>query len=199
MTVLIDALGALMIATLLLLMMVTFQMQFQETADRTIFAAQMMTHEQRACRELNNLIALAGVDLPSDSLAVIVADSSRLVFRSYWDYSNNIKTTVGNSIDLKLRNSTTDVGRELDILQSSSPVYDLGSIFWLEDLRFTYYDMSGTSLGNSVTGANRLNIYSIDVNMTFMREPPMIQTEPLRVRIQQRCYLMNRYLRYEHP
>jgi hypothetical protein len=196
MTVLIDALGALMIATLLLLMMVTFQMQFQETADRTIFAAQMMKHEQKACRELNNLIALASVNLPIDSIAVIMADSTRLQFRTYWDYSNNVKTTVANTISLTLRNSTTDVGRELDIMQTSSPVYDLGSIFWLEELKFNYYDINGTSLGNRVIGAARLNIFSIDVNMTFMREPPMINTEPLRVRMQQRCYLMNRYLRY---
>jgi hypothetical protein len=199
MAVLIDLLGALMIATLLLLMMISFQFQFQNTADRTIFAAQMMTHEQRACRELNNLIALAGVNLPTDSVAVTVADSTRMAFRTYWDYMNNAMTTTANTLSLTLSPSTTDVGKELAILQSASPVYNLGSILWLEHLSFRYYDLAGNSLGQVVTGAARRNIYSIDVNMTFKRDPPVIQTTPLRVKIQLRCYLMNRYLRYELP
>jgi hypothetical protein len=196
MSVLIDLLGALMIATLLLLMMMTFQMQFQQTADRTIFAAQMMSHEQHACRELNNLIALAGVNYPGDSIVVIIADSTHMQFRTYWDYMNNAMTTTANTLSLTLNPSTTDVGRELAILQAASPVYNLGSILWLENLSFRYYDIAGANLGTVVTGANRLNIYSIDVNMTFKREPPMIQTTPLRVKVQLRCFLMNRYLRH---
>jgi hypothetical protein len=196
MAVLIDLLGALMIATLLLLMMMTFQMQFQQTADRTIFAAQMMTHEQRACRELNGLIALAGVNFSRDSTVVIVADSTRMQFRTYWDYMNNVMTSTANTLTLTLNPSTTDVGRELSIWQAATPVYNLGSILWLENLKFQYYDVTGASLGYRVTGAALKNIYSIDVDMTFKRDPPMIQTTPLRVKVQLRCYLMNRYLRY---
>lgn len=196
MTVLIDLLGALMIATLLMLMMITFQFQFRDTADRTVFAAQMMTHEQRACRELNNIIALVGVNLPIDSVAVTVADSNRLEFRTFWDYKNNVMTNVANTLSLTLSNSTTDVGRELSILQSASPVYDLGSILWLEDLSFRYFNINDSLMGKVVTGDARKNIYSIDVNMTFKRDPPSINTTPLRVKVQQRCYMMNRYLRY---
>lgn len=196
MTVLIDLLGALMIATLLMLMMITFQFQFRDTADRTVFAAQMMTHEQRACRELNNIIALVGVNLPIDSVAVTVADSNRLEFRTFWDYKNNVMTMVANTLSLTLSNSTTDVGRELSILQSASPVYDLGSILWLEDLSFRYYNINDSLMGKVVTGDARKSIFSVDVNMTFKRDPPSINTTPLRVRVQQRCYMMNRYLRY---
>jgi hypothetical protein len=199
MTVIIDVLGALMIATLLLLMMITFQMQLRETADRTIFAAQMMTHELRACRELNNLIALAGVNIPYDSVAVILADSTKMAFRTYWDYQNNVMTSTANTISLTLDTLATDVGKELSILQSASPVYDLGSIFWLEHLNFNYFDIDGGTLGQIVTGDTRKQIYSVDINMTFKRDPPLIQTIPLRVRIQLRCYLMNRYLRHEQP
>lgn len=197
MTVLLDLLGALMIATLLLLMMISFQFQFQNTADRTIFAAQMMNHTLRACSELNNLVALGGVNFPMDSVVVIVADSTRMQFRTYWDYQNNVMTGSANTLSLTLSSTTTDVGRELAILQSASPVYDLGSIFWIEDLRFVYYDMDGNSLGQVVTGEARRGIFSVDVNMTFRRDPPMIQTTPLRVRMQLRCYMMNRYLRYD--
>jgi hypothetical protein len=196
MTVLIDLLGALMVATLLMLMMITFQFQFRDTADRTVFAAQMMTHEQRACKELNNIIALVGVNIPIDSVAVTVADSNRLEFRTFWDYKNNVMTNVANTLSLTLSNSVTDVGKELSILQSASPVYDLGSILWLEDLSFKYYDINDNELGNVVTGDTRKNIFSIDVNMTFKRDPPSINTTPLRVKVQQRCYMMNRYLRY---
>lgn len=196
MGVLLDLLGALMIATLLMLMMISFQFQLQDTANRTIFAAQMMTHEQTACKELNNLIALAGVNLPIDSIAVTLADSNRMAFRTYWDYSNNVLTLNANTISFTLKNNTTDFGRELDILQSSSPVYDLGSILWLEDLSFYYYDINGYGLGNVVVGDTRKEIFSVDVNMTFRRDPPTINTTPLRTKVQLRCYLMNRYLRY---
>ncbi len=195
MGVLLDLLGALMIATLLMLMMISFQFQLQDTANRTIFAAQMMTHEQTACKELNNLIALAGVNLPIDSIAVTVADSNRMAFRTYWDYSNNLLTLNANTISFTLKNAT-DFGRELDILQSSSPVYDLGSILWLEDLSFYYYDINGYGLGNVVVGDTRAQIFSVDVNMTFRRDPPIINTTPLRTKVQLRCYLMNRYLRF---
>jgi len=196
MTVLIDLLGALMIATLLMLMMITFQFQFRDTADRTIFAAQMMTHEQRACKELNNIIALVGVGYTKNSIVVQTADPTHLVFLTYWDYKNNVKTNVANSIDLSLDTLETDVGQTLNILQSASPVYDLGSILWLKDLSFTYYDTTGVALGNNVTGDARRNIYSIDVNMTFERKAPMINKAALQTKVQLRCYMMNRYLRY---
>ncbi len=196
MTVIIDLLGALMVATLLMLMVITFQLQFRDTADRTIFAAQMMSHEQRACKELNNIIALVGVNYPIDSLVVIQADSTRLQFRTFWDYQGNMMTNTANTLSLTLSNSTTDVGRELDILQSASPVYDLGSILWLEELRFRYYDINDSLMGSVVTGSDLGRIYFIDVNMTFKRDPPDITTTPLRVKVQQRCYLMNRYLRH---
>jgi len=196
MAVLLDILGALMIATILLLMMITFQLQLRDTADRTIFAAQMMNHEQRACKELNGLMALAGVKMPIDSIAVIIADSTKMAFRTYWDFQNNVMTETPNTISFTLSATATDFGRELDILQSASPVYDLGSILWLEDLKFFYYNIDGDSLGNQVIGSDRVKIYSCDVNMTFKRDAPTVGTTALRTKVQLRCYLMNRYLRY---
>jgi hypothetical protein len=197
MNVLIDLLGAVMIATLLLLMIITFQLQLRDTADRTIFAAQMMRHEQNACRELNNLIALTGVNLPIDSVAVVLADSTRMAFRTYWDFSHNMMTGAANTISFTLNPNLTDFGRQLDIMQSASPVYDLGSILWLEDMHFQYYDINGNSLGNQVTAnSDKLNIFSVDVNMTFKRNPPRMKSTPLRTKVQLRCYMMNRYLRY---
>lgn len=193
-----DVLGALMIGTMLLLMMISFQMQLRETADRTVYASYMMTHEQTACRELNGLIALAGVNMPIDSVAVILATPTKMAFRTFWDYQNNVMTDVANTISFTLHASTTDVGRELAILQSASPVYDLGAILWLEDLQFYYYDINNTLLGQTVTGDTRKNIYSVDVGMTFKRDAPNSNTTPLRTKVQLRCYMMNRYLRYSN-
>jgi hypothetical protein len=202
MSVLIDILGSLMIATLLLLMMITFQMQLQETADRTIFAAQMMTHVQKACKELNNIIGLASVNIPFEDVAVITAHRDSMRFLTYWDYKNNLMTNTVNTISITLapEDSLSDFGRDfgiIQIVQTPSPVYDLGSILWLEDLRFEYFDINGNSLGETVTGDTRKNIFSVDIKMTFKRDPPMIQSTPLRVRVQLRSHLMNRYLRYE--
>jgi hypothetical protein len=196
MNVLIDLLGALMIATLLLLMMITFQMQLRDTADRTIFAAQMMKHEQNVCKELNNIIALVGVGYSKNDIVVTTATSTHLAFHTFWDYKNNVKTSVANTIDLSLDTLQTDVGKSLNILQSASPVYDLGSILWLDDLSFVYYDTLGVSLGSNVTGDTRRNIYSMDIKMTLKRNAPMANATALRTKVQLRCYMMNRYLRY---
>lgn len=193
-----DVLGALMIGTMLLLMMMSFQMQLRETADRTIYASYMMSHEQVACKELNGLIALAGVNIPIDELAVTEASPTRMAFQTYWDYQNNVMTTTANTISFTLNANATDVGRELNILQSASPVYNLGAILWLEDLQFYYYDIDNTYLGQTVTGNARLNIYSVDVGMTFKRDAPNSHTTPLRTKVQLRCYMMNRYLRYSN-
>jgi hypothetical protein len=200
MGILLDLLGALMIATLLLLMMISFQFQLRDTADRTIFAAQMMNHEQRASQELNHLIALAGINMPTNAsvatdLTVMIADPTNFKFRTYWDFKNNVMTGVVNTIDLKLSTTETDVGRELTILQSSSPVYDLGSILWLENLQFTYYDITGAVVAAPMTTAKLNSIMSVDVGMTFKRYAPTVGKTPLRTSVQVRVYFMNRYLK----
>lgn len=196
MNVLLDLLGALMIATLLLLMMITFQLQLRETADRTIFAALMMDHVQASCRELNNILALAGVGYRKEDVVITTAQPTQLIYNTYWDYQGNVKTSVSNTIDLSLDSLETAVGKRLLIEQSSNPVYSLDAIFYLEDLRFVYYNTAGASLGASVTGDTRKDIYSVDVNMTFKRKAPVVNTTDIRTRIQLRCHLMNRYLHF---
>lgn len=195
MNILIDLLGALMVATLLLLMMITFQLQLRDTADRTIFAAQMMTHVQRACQELNGLIAMAGVQIPLDEVAVTVAAPAEMQFDTHWDYYNNQYVPELKTVKLALNPSPTAVGYELDITQGT-PIEELANILWIEDLSYFYYDIEDNPLGSEVLGSDRTKIYSVDVNMTFKRDAPTINTTPLRTRIQLRCYLMNRYLQY---
>ncbi|MBM4398936.1 MAG: hypothetical protein FJ041_01210 [Candidatus Cloacimonetes bacterium] len=195
---LLDVLGALMVGTILLLMILSFQMQLRETADRTIYAAHMMTHVQTACKELNSIIALCGVNLPMDSVVVIIADSTKMAFRTYWDYKNNVMTQDANTLSFKLKDSATYVGRELEIIQSASPIYDLGAIFWLDQLKFYYYDINGNFLGNVVTGNTRKDIFSLDIGMTFSRQYPYIASPPLKTKVQLKCYLMNRFLRYSN-
>ncbi len=200
MSVLIDLLGALMIATMLLLMMITFQLQLRDTADRTIFAAQMMTHVQRACHDLNGIIALAGIKMPTDSVTVVTADSTVFAFRTFWDFTDNCMTLNANTLSMELEADSTSMyaptGFKLNIIQSA-PILELQSILWLENLSFSYYDINNVFLGKQIPDAEtRKKIYSVDVNMTFRRDPPDIRAVPLRTRVQLRCHLMNRYLTY---
>lgn len=195
---LLDVLGSIMVGTLLILMMITFQMQLRETAERTIYAASMMSHEQTACKELNGIVALAGVNFPIDSVVVITATPTSMAFRTFWDYQNNVMTDVANTISFTLKNNTTYVGRELELLQSASPVYDLGGILWLEDLKFYYYGINNNYLGQTVTGNTRKDIYSIEIGMTFKRDADMSNAVPLRTKVLLKCYMMNRYLRHSN-
>lgn len=209
MSVIIDLLGALMIATMLLLMMITFQLQLRDTADRTIFAAQMMTHVQHSCIELNSLIAMAGINMPhstqdsQDSLVVTIARPNKLSFRTWWDFSDSVMTAGPNSVTIEVGPSSP-VGKQLNIIQANNPIYEFRPILWIEDILFIYYDIDGGVLtdaylnnnNESTNITNRKKIASINVNLTFKRIPPRVtDVKPLETKIQMRCYLMNRHLK----
>lgn len=209
MGIIIDLLGALMIATMLLLMMITFQLQFRDTADRTIFAAQMMTHVHQSCKELNSLIAMAGINLPhstqvsQDSLVVTIARPNKLSFRTWWDFRDSVMTAGPNSVTIEVGPSSP-VGKQLNIVQANNPLYEFRPILWIDEILFKYYDIDGVLLtdaqlngANAATNiTNRKRIASIDVNITFKRIPPRVtDVQPLQTLIQMRCYLMNRHLK----
>lgn len=208
MSILIDLLGALMIATLLLLMMITFQLQLRDTADRTIFAAQMMTHVQTSCKELNSLIAMASINIaysPSNTndpakLAVTNAKKDRLEFQTWWDFSDSIMTAQANTVTIEIGPSSP-VGKQLNITQAANPIYEFRPILWIDDIQFKYFNINGDSLTYaSLIGAqdiqNKNAITSIETMLTFKRIPPRVtDVKPLTVRVQMRCYLMNRHLK----
>ncbi len=188
MNILLDLLGALVIASFLLLTMTTFQFQLNDTVNRTLFTAQMIEHEEVACQSINRLIAMAGIGFVPDS-TFVNATATSMTFRTYWDYNTNTLGANPVSILLSLGQSYGQYGRVLRIVQNGRPIRDLENILWLEDLQFVYYNKT-----DQITTDKRY-IRSVDVMMTFRRDPPKVASIPLRVKVQIKCYLMNCYMR----
>ena len=188
MSVIIDVMGAFLIGSILLLMMISFQYQMQETAARTMFSANMMSHVDDAATFLNHVIALAGIGVnPRD--AVTVAATNRMAFRSYWDYNTGTVSAVENIIEIRLSQVVTPVGTALTIHQNGVLLEDMGQIMWVESLHFTYYNRL-----DQVTTTAR-DVRAAEVRLTFRRDPPRMGTAPVRARLQIKCYLMNAYMR----
>ena len=188
MSIILDLLGAMVVGTTLLLMMITFQFQFQDTADRAIYAAQMVDHEQMVCNHINKLFAMAGVGMVPDS-TVVTAELNRIVFRTYWNYESGSVAGTPSSFEVKLSPTTTGVGKALTITQNGNIISDLGYILWLENLEFIYYDKV-----EAVT-ALKTKVRSVDVKVTLKRDPPRMGGLTLRTKVQLRCYFMNCYMR----
>ena len=192
MSILLDLLGALMIASLLMLMMISFQFQLQDIANRTMFSAQMMVHEQEACEDLNRLVALVGIGVAPDS-TVSTATATSATFRTRWSYVTNQMLLSPTTLQLTLEAATAS-GRRLRIVQGPTVVNDLANILWIEDLAFVYYDKAGALVALPTTATTIKTIRSMDVNMTFMRRSPRANKTPLRTRVSLRIYFMNCFL-----
>jgi len=188
MNVILDVLGAMIIGSMLLLMMVTFQYGMRESADRALYMREMIDNMDTAATKLNAVIALAGIGFqPNES--VIHATQDSLVFRTYWDYQNDRLGFSPITLSIKLSDMPSPYGRALSIRQDGVPLNDLGYIFWVDGLKFKYY-----------TKTNALTTQAADVRgteawLTFFRNPPRADGAVLRQRLQVRCYFMNAYMR----
>jgi len=188
MNVILDLIGSAMIASLLILMMITFQYQLRDTAERTLYAMHMIDHMDQAATKLNNVIALAGIGMPADS-AVVTAATDRMVFRSYWDWENNQLTPAPHSLEIKIVDTGTSYGKALTIVQDGVALTDLGYIFWIDEIRFQYYN----KLDMATTTARQVR--AAEIFLTFRRNSPMGDNPSIRAKVQQKCYLMNTYMR----
>ncbi|HOH47192.1 MAG TPA: hypothetical protein PLX59_05075, partial [Candidatus Cloacimonadota bacterium] len=121
--------------------------------------------------------------------AVVTAESSRLIFRTYWSYPENQLTDDIHSVMLRLSSSNTDFGRTLIIAQDGVLIHDADYIFYISDVSFIYYNLAG-----QVTTTPR-NVRSVDARLTFSRAAPTSGGRALETRIQIRCYIMNSYLK----
>jgi len=182
-----------MIATMLILMMLSFQFQLQDTANRTMFVAQMLAHEQQACVDLNRIILLAGVGMSPDS-TMVAADSTSLTFRTYWDFRNNVLTETPRSVSLSLL-TETGVGKQLHIVQEGTPVFDMGYILWVDRMTFSFFNRDDALVALPLTTASLKTIRGVVVNMVFKRNPPKVKSTVLKTKVQLRIYYMNCYLR----
>lgn len=188
MNVILDVLGSVIIGSMLLLMMITFQYGMRESADRALYTKEMINNMDTAATKLNAVIALAGIGY-EPTATVIHATADSLVFRTYWDYQNDVLGLVPNTLSIRLANMPSPYGRALTIRQNGVPLNDLGYIFWVDGLQFKYYDRNNalTTQATSVRGT--------EAWLTFFRNPPRADGQVLRSRLQVRCYFMNAYMR----
>jgi hypothetical protein len=184
---LLDVLGSVIIAGMLILMIMTFQLQLQETATRLHYTGSMIEHMDTVSRTLNHTFAMAGIGIPVDSVCV-VADTSRVAFRTYWNVASDTLSHTRHLIDIALDESSTEYGRVLLIKQDGSTIEPLGHIMYIENFKINYYDINDaltTSIGE---------VRSAEILLTFRRDSPWRPNLPLRSNIQLKCYFMNSYL-----
>ncbi|MDD3097983.1 MAG: hypothetical protein PHU99_09715 [Candidatus Cloacimonetes bacterium] len=139
-----------------------------------------------AASKLNHIMAMAGIGVPVDSVCVI-ADESRLVFRTFWNCESDTLSEDRHLIDIKLGDSTQH-GSILEINQDGTLIEPLGYILYIEDVAFNYYDKNDNQ---TTTPAN---VMSAEILLTFRRDSPWRQDQPLRTNIQLKCFFMNSYL-----
>jgi len=187
MGVLLDVLGAMVIGGMLLIMIFNFQYQLTDTAQSVMFIADMMDHMQEAATRLNNIISMGGIGFQPSAM-VTVADSNLVEFRTQWDYRANAISAIEHRVTLSIASTQTPFGKALRVTQDGGEVNNLGFIFWIDALKFRYFDING-SLTTTPS-----QVRSVDLWLTFRRNAQTLHREPLRTKIQMRCYLMNAYL-----
>lgn len=198
MSVILDILGAIIIGGLVLIMLITFTTRIRETAERQMYSASMVSHMEKAASRLNHLIGLAGLGIEDPNEAVVRADASAFVFRSYWDFQSDVMgPTSGdpNVLSISLRESNGAQGKAIEIRQGTDanieddPVLEnLGYIPWVDELNFVYFDI------NNAQTANVEAVRSAEIRLSFRREGPLAGSRILTNRLQLKCYLMNTYL-----
>ncbi len=185
---LLDVLGALLIGTMLMMMMVSFQYQLQDTAQTATYAANMLDHMDVAAKSINGVIALAGIGMEPVNV-VVNANTDSFKFKSYWNYVTNQLINSPVTISIGLETATSGDGKVLVIRQDDTILDPLGYILWVDELSFIYYDI------NDQITTTAANVRAAEAWLTFKRDAIRPGAEPLRTKLQVKCFLMNAYMR----
>lgn len=188
MSIIIDIIGSFIIGGMLLMMVLTFQYQLQESADRAMYLKEMVDHMDQAAVKLNSVIALAGVGYPPNT-AVIHATQDSLVFRTYWNFQNDELALAPVTLSIKRSPMPSPYGYAAVIRQDGVPLNDLGYLFWIDEIKFRYYDR------NDALTTTAANVRSAEVWLSFFRDAPRAGSRVLRNRLQVKCFFMNAYMR----
>lgn len=187
MNALLDVLGSVFVGTLLILMMLTFQTQLNQTSQRILYVASMVDHMDQAANRLNKIIAQAGIGIPPDSVCV-TAGTSNIVFKTYWNCESDTLTNTRQTIEMKIHNITSPYGKALVITQNGTPLKDTGYILYIESMALKYYDK------NDILTTTPSQVRSVEMLLTFRRDYSSMDKYPLRSNIQVKCFFMNCYL-----
>lgn len=215
MPVLIDVLGSIVIGGILLIMLITFNIRITETGERQMYERYMTEHIEEATKQLNYVVGMAGIGIEDPYEAVFVADEDLFMFRTLWDHEEYQLGEIGGlfpqNVSIALYDSSsaishtqlsTDSPKVIEIRTSGplesdpanqSLMEPYGFIFWVDDLRFRYYDISDNLLPDPV---NPQLVRSVELLLTFRRDPPRLDGRDLENRLQMKCYLMNPYMHH---
>lgn len=187
MGVLLDVLGSVIIGGTLLLMIMSFNLQIQETSSRIYYTSSMISHMEEVSEKINHVFSMAGIGFTKDDVICVSASQDAIKFKTYWNYSTNKLDQSVHQIEIKLNNTSTGVGKVLDVIQDGV-TYPLGHILFIESMKLNYYNKSD--------GATTVlkDIMCAEVLLTFRRDSPWRPDRPLRSNIQLKCFFMNRYL-----
>lgn len=196
MNILIDLIGAAIIGSMLILMMISFQFSLYSASDRMLFTMSMTDHMEMTATYLNNTIALAGVGVDPDE-SVVYATEDSLVFKTFWDFSTESLDSTVNTISLKLANAPSPFGTQILVAQNNVALDALGNIFWVDDLKFRYYDIDDVLIASPST--NKDDIRSTELRLSFFRAPGRLGSKEIETKLQFKCYFMNAYMQEGNP
>lgn len=189
MGVLLDVLGSVIIGATLLLMMITFTLQVQETAARIYYTSSMIDHMDNAARNINHIFAMAGVGVAIDDKDICLeASESSILFQTYWDCEGDTLSNDLHKIEITLADLGYADGKVIEIRQDGSVIMPLGHIQYIEDIAMNYFDFDDNA---TTTPAD---IVSAEILLTFRRDSPWRSDQPLRSNLQLKCFFMNAYL-----
>jgi len=189
MGVLLDVLGSVIIGATLLLMMITFTLQVQETAARIYYTSSMIDHMDNAARNINHIFAMAGVGVAIDDKNICLeASESSILFQTYWDCEGDTLSNDLHKIEITLADLGYADGKVIEIRQDDSVIMPLGHIQYIEDIAMNYFDFDDKP---TTTPAD---IVSAEILLTFRRDSPWRSDQPLRSNLQLKCFFMNAYL-----
>ena len=187
MSVLLDVLGSVITGGVLILMMMTFQLQMRETTDRILYTTSMIDHMDEAATKINHIFAMAGIGIPVDSM-IVEAKQRSVKFKTFWDCDSDTLSNRRHVVEIKVEDALNSGSKTLVITQDDQPLSDLGYILYIEDMILKYYN----KLDALTTNAKE--VMAAEVFLTFRRDSPWSPERPLRSNIQLKCYLMNAYL-----
>ena len=192
-----DIIGSIIIGGSLLLMMMTFQLQMQESSSRIYYTGSMIEHIDNVADNLNHVFSMVGIGFNIDDTVCQEAKEDRIKFKTYWNYGTDSLDDEEHIIEIKLNDSGDDFGRVLNVLQDGEVLHPLGHLMFIEDMRLKYFNKNDALIpfsGSSVASANLKGIMSAEVLLTFRRDSPWRPEQPLRTNLQLKCFFMNRYL-----
>ena len=187
---LLDILGAIIIGGMLLMVLITFNFQLVQTANRNVYAAEMTDRMEAASVRLNYLMGLVGVGMGTADKAVVGMDENKFVFNSCWNFADDsIGTTAYEYTLFYDAEANQNMGGAIVLRQGNNIVIeDMGYILWVDDLKLKYYDMEDDETSTAS------EVRSVELWISFSRAAPQMDGKTLNNRLQLRCYMMNAYL-----